>query len=388
MKVRILLSLVCLAVTLQAMAVVPMKLKRANNMEYPYVEGTRTFNDDGSINYFGDVLFDEEGAVKFTTTEQGGSGIFIQTHNLTEVLPAEYTVFAFDYKANMIVSDVVIFLHEYNPWVVFIRNGAIFTVSENWQTCYVILDRTVTTWGTETDYAKNYIWISSNGEAKTPGFELTVKNPRLLTMDETRAEALAPTTNPITDVFRMANDSWAWDYDQDMGSTVIAKSGPNPVWFGGSFFLPLPETHTTYCFDYKYMGGEKFQGVGYLGVNLQPTNPVIADIHPIEGDDPYAAEWKTCEVDFKDGIEATGWAKTFPGPDTDYVWFQCQNAPEGTMMWLKNARWVDPNQAGQDKPVIADEKADSRVFNLQGMEVKGQLSPGLYIQGGKKIMVR
>ncbi len=38
--------------------------------------------------------------------------------------------------------------------------------------------------------------------------------------------------------------------------------------------------------------------------------------------------------------------------------------------------------------VTGDQKTDTRIFTLSGIEVKGQLQPGIYIRGGRKIVIR
>lgn len=48
---------------------------------------------------------------------------------------------------------------------------------------------------------------------------------------------------------------------------------------------------------------------------------------------------------------------------------------------------TDPEVVGVSVPV-ADHSADKRVFDLTGREVKSVLHPGVYVQGGKKILVK
>lgn len=49
---------------------------------------------------------------------------------------------------------------------------------------------------------------------------------------------------------------------------------------------------------------------------------------------------------------------------------------------------ITPTTASGIEDVAADKKGDNRVYNLMGVEMKGELAPGIYIRGGKKFVVR
>lgn len=49
---------------------------------------------------------------------------------------------------------------------------------------------------------------------------------------------------------------------------------------------------------------------------------------------------------------------------------------------------IAPTTASGIEGVAADKAADTRVFNLMGVEMKGKLAPGIYIRGGRKFIVK
>lgn len=68
---------------------------------------------------------------------------------------------------------------------------------------------------------------------------------------------------------------------------------------------------------------------------------------------------------------------------------------EGGKMLSGNLESDDPDvelpESGIDDIVIPDEapvNTDTRIFNIMGVEVKAPLAPGIYIQGGRKFLVR
>ena len=61
------------------------------------------------------------------------------------------------------------------------------------------------------------------------------------------------------------------------------------------------------------------------------------------------------------------------------------------MLWIKDVKWLNSKQPGESGVAeigVAERPADNRVFNLMGVEVKGELAPGLYIRNGKKFIVK
>ena len=109
-----------------------------------------------------------------------------------------------------------------------------------------------------------------------------------------------------------------------------------------------------------------------------------------EDEDPYEAEWKTATIDLKDVIAQHNFAQTFGS--NHYLWLQFRpdnGFSKENVMWLRNARWINPDaQSGVAELGVAERPADNRVFNLMGVEVKGELTPGLYIRNGKKFIVK
>ena len=59
------------------------------------------------------------------------------------------------------------------------------------------------------------------------------------------------------------------------------------------------------------------------------------------------------------------------------------------MLWIKNVRWINATQSAiEDVTIEAERPADNRIFNIMGVECKAPLAPGIYIQNGKKFIVK
>ncbi len=180
-------------------------------------------------------------------------------------------------------------------------------VTDEYKTCYAFMNRQATTWGYCDGYENNYNWISFN--STVTGWELTVKNLRLLTPEEAAAECQVSTANVVEDLFIQLNLDFGKDYDDDMGSDLYAKVGVNPVLATAELIKPLPNGVTKLCFDYKLMGTTYEANFLVNG----PGGPVVkANIEALgEDEDPYEAEWKTLEVDLADAMASVNFAQTF-----------------------------------------------------------------------------
>lgn len=412
MKVKNLLTVACLATSLSALASYPLEFRDAGldgadmtydadgkplwngggHFDYPVVEGTRVdVPEEGKKVSYGTPLFAEDGSITLTRQEIGG-GTWFRTKKLTEACPKEYTVFAMDYKCNRDVNDLVLWQHEGFANNIHMFNGALFSVSDEWQTVYAIINREqVPEWGDDTHFAQSYLWVNWN--TVTPGWELTLKNIRLLTLEEAAAECKAA-AGPVADSFSLPNNSLLGDNDEEMGATVYslnAEGDGNGLLQSGQLVRPLPNGCTTFCFDYK-MTGENFSP-NVLMHKAANYSQMVATNAPLtleafgEDEDPYAAEWKTATVDLADAVEKNEFAQTFGSGH--FLWIQFKGMNPDNMLWVKNARWINPNaQSGVAELGVAERPADNRVFNLMGVEVKGELTPGLYIRNGKKFIVK
>lgn len=398
MKFKSLLSLALIAgASLQASAWYTIELRDNVNtavdggghMDFPVVEGTRTFNDDGSIKNYGTPQRNEDGSITYTSTDLAkGAACYVRTMKLTEAIPKEYNILVVEYKSNLPQNNLFIYFHEgYNDYA-NVMNGNVFEATDTYKKTYMVIDRNATTWGDDPNGAgkKDYNWIGVNNPADKGQWVWTLKDFKLMNLEEAKADMeSSEVSGPINEFFVHANADWTWDFDNDMGSEVCVKTGGNPVWFGAEFSSKtLPATHTTYKFDYKYVG-EAYKPTLHLGTPNPAYSVEGPAIEPIATDDPYGEEWKTYSFDFGDKIKEFGFAQT---PFSNHrLWVQSHKAPEGATMWVKNARWENPNETGLNT-IVADKNADTRIFNLMGVEVKGDLTPGLYIQGGKKFIVR
>lgn len=400
MKVKSLLTAGMLIAALTASAEYPIYFRDCvtasvdggGNLSFPCEEGKEA--EVGVSN--GTPLFAEDGSITLTRLTSDG-GCYFRTKKLTEVCPMEYTVLAMDYKTNRPVNDLVIFYHEFqNETNMF--SGALFTVAEDYQTCYVVLDRSVQPlWGDEDHYASNYWWVSWNdANAHEAGWEFTVKNIRLLTLDEAAAECKAA-TGPVNDSFKLPNNSLLNDYDEDMECalyTLNPDGDGNGLLQTGQMVRPLPEGCTVFCFDYK-MTGEEFSPKVYLHKKADYTEMIPTIVSPklevYTEDEVYTAEWKTAVVDLTEPIAANNFAQDFGS--NHFLWLQFKGMNPDNILWAKNPRWVTVASLDDDpitgiSVVEAANAAAGRVYNMMGVEVKGELAPGLYIRDGKKFIVK
>lgn len=105
-------------------------------------------------------------------------------------------------------------------------------------------------------------------------------------------------------------------------------------------------------------------------------------------DEIYTSPWKTAKFDLSKEIEQIGFASVFG--TNHFLWIQCTGLPETSMLWIKNVRWEkNGGQSGIEDITVAPERpADDRIFNVMGVECKAPLAPGIYIQNGKKFIVK
>jgi hypothetical protein len=399
MKVKSLLVLLCAGVTLASSASIPLTFKHANNskdgsyFDYPIVEGTNETT-------YGEPLFNEDGSIDLTSTPAAAGGLWWRTWTLTEACGPEYNVFAFDYKSNRVINDIVLFPQEGNNNHAEIMSGNVYTVSDDWQTLYMPLARSAAwgDWGNpegeQYKKGKNYLWVSSNdAKAKEAGWKVSVKNIRMMTMEEAAAECVSADVPEVKD--GLGTDAAGlitkdFDYEMDGGSDVFVMAAGNALMTTNVNIRPLPAGCTTFTFDYKLVG-KNFQPAFYLvyngGTAIEQVDPCPLLEAVGEDEDPYEAEWKTFTIDAKAAIAKVGYAQKFASKD--FCWIQFMNFPEENSLYTRNARWINPEaQSGVSEIGVAERPADNRVFNLMGVEVKGELAPGLYIRNGKKFIVK
>lgn len=402
MKVKSLLTVACLAATLSASAVYPIQIRDSGDaynketgewsfgghMSYQFTPGTQ--NVDGEKPYYGDPLVNEDGSVTFTRVD--GGGCWIRTKKLTEPCPMEYCVFAFEYKSTEEIGDVVIFHHEYaGRNDVDITKGKMFTVSDKFQTVYLPFNRALNGWGSEEDYTKNYLWISTNDPNGTKvGWQLSIKNLRMLTLEEAAAEC-KDIAGDIEESFWLPNADLTGEPDEAMGSYIYVRNEnvPNPLLWSSNMVKPLPETACTLTFEYKLFGPSFAPNIWLTATPLGQKYFTFEGTKAESMEAMYEEPWKTATIDLKEPILANGWAQKFGS--NDFLQIQCLDMTTDHVLWIKNAKWLNSKKAeesGVAEIGVAERPADNRVFNLMGVEVKGELAPGLYIRNGKKFIVK
>lgn len=396
MNVKLLLTTMFLGYAISASAIYRLEFRDTNGsatlspFDYPVVEGTKTDT------YYGDPLFNEDGSIDLVTNELAANGIWFRTVRLTEECPKEYTVLAFEYKSNRKITEVVVFPQEGNNNYAEFMNGDCYRITEEFQTIYIPLTRENSgwgTWGEDPANNKNYFWISSNdANAKTAGWKVSIKNIRLMTMAEATAECGSSTETTVEDMFSLPNTDFSKDFDTEMGedgADVYVAGGVNPLLQTAKLVRPLPQDCYTFKFDYKLQGTSYAPNV-YMHKQANYSDMTFVGVGPtLEGvDDAYASEWKTFSMDLSEKIKEIGFAQKFG--DAHFLWLQFKDMPEENILWIKNVRWENPSPSGIN--AIDDDiqrPADNRIFNLMGVEVKGDdLPAGLYIRNGEKFIVK
>lgn len=403
MKLKSLLPAIAfVAAGLTASAVVPIHFRDAvggaadggGHMLFPFVEGTEVMNEAVGVAY-GDPQFAEDGSIELRPWDSmnTGMGIYFRTEKLgrTEVdgpIPAEYTIFAMDYKSNRTAGDMVVFLQENDlPQVC---NGNMIEITDEFKSTYVPINRKA--WGFD-GWENNYLWISWNdANIKTPEWRITVKNLRLLTVAEAEAECTSAKGDYI-DVFSCANGDIVRDADPEMDNEFVytrADGAANPVLMTSSIVKPIPSGNTKFTFEYKYAGAEP-SALAFHTVQGGTYTAHATDVPKLEiCEDPYAAEWKTYEVDLSDFINNYNFGQKFACGDLIHI--QTKGLQAGEALYIRNPRWVNPKGYGAVEIIDGiDENAPVEYFNLQGVRV-AEPANGLYIkrQGNKatKVLVK
>lgn len=409
MKLKSLLPAIAfLAAGLTASAVYPIQFRDAvgmaadggGHMVFPFVEGTEQFNEAANIPY-GDAQFAEDGSIEIRPYDgmNSGMGLYFRTQKLgrTEAegpVAPEYTIFAMDYKSNRAANDMVMFFHEGCPEPPQVCNGPMIEVTNEWKSTYFPFVRQENGWGTEATWENNYNWISWNdANVKTPEWRLTIKNLRLLTVAEAEAEC-ASASGDYNDSFSPANGDVVADFDEDMNEKVYARAdgAANPVLMTSTIVRPIPTNNTKFTFEYKFVGEEPaavaFHAVQSGGYST--TNFLGADTPKLEVcEDPATAEWSVYEADMSDLIANYNFGQKFGCGD--YLHLQLKGLAEGTSLYIRNPKWVDPKGGAVEIIEGIDENAPVEYFNLQGVRV-AEPANGLYIkrQGNKatKVLVK
>ena len=157
---------------------------------------------------------------------------------------------------------------------------------------------------------------------------------------------------------------------------------------------PLPLTAGKLQVEYKLYGPAVRGTVWLTAKNIGNKLTFEGSEEGQTPDDMYEQPWKIAEADLTEDIKEAGWAQTFGSND----WLQIQvhdmkplnEDGEGNMLWVKSVKWINSNkgESGVAELGVAERPADNRVFNMMGVEVKGELAPGLYIRNGKKFIVK
>lgn len=410
MKLKSLLPAIAfVAAGLTASAVVPIHFRDAvgqaadggGHMVYPFLEGTEAMNEAVGMPY-GEPQFAEDGSIEVRPFDgmNTGLGLYFRTQKLGRTgdvdgpVSEDYVIFAMDYKSNRTASDMVVFLHE--PTIVGAQiMGNIIEITDEYKTVYAPLTTRKfadgTTWGVE-NWENNYMWISWNdGNVKTPEWRITVKNLRLLTKAEAEAECQSA-AGDYNDIFSCANADIVRDVDPDMDNEFIytrVEGAPNPVLATSNIVKPIPAANTKFTFEYKYVGAEPaalaFHSVQGGGYTAHVT--AVPKLEPCE--DQYASEWKVYEVDLSDLINNYNFGQGFACNDQLHI--QTLGLKDGEVLYLRNAKWVNPKGGAVEMIEGLDENAPVEYFNLQGVRV-AEPANGLYIkrQGNKatKVLVK
>lgn len=315
----------------------------------------------------------------------------IDTPEAECVKPGE-NIIAFEYKTNTISTFCQTYTIDLGAGGVL--NGAgcgtggrVLSVSDQYQTAYVLIE-TPASWaqaGAMNATSECWVWIrfSDINHEANPDFEVYVKNFRLLTPDEAKADIEA-NFNPANDIytsFTPTNDGFAKDITDEGQVLYMLQASQddsfNPVMHSTGMLYALPESHDIFAFDY--------QTTGEFGLNLYMWCPgmnavgmqTIEEKYELDGE-----EWGTIKFPCKDAIQQYAFAQQVASGH--YLWLQCpptqRDAAEGQIFYMENPRWTsEKNLSGIENITADNAEGEVSYYNLQGIKVNNPAN-GLYIK--------
>ncbi len=180
---------------------------------------------------------------------------------------------------------------------------------------------------------------------------------------------LAPSTYISSD----SNDAGKWNFEEDVVMTNTSKRAYASGDQDCMRFYPNQAMTVTLPSDYKAVSVELTGFTTYTNSNawFSDFNGKDGSAYIFPAKTGSSPEVVTHNIKFDEGAHSF----TFTGTGTLYY-----------MRMILSAY----SESGIDDIVVTPgaEPVDNRIFNLMGVEVKAPLAPGIYIQGGRKFVVR
>lgn len=327
-----------------------------------------------------------------------------------------HVVVAWDYKTNKVANMMTVYfiyagVMNGAAGDFFSRDGRHMTPSDEWQTCYMYapikghynVDATGvnSAYGRPEDFGifadashagSDYLWIRIDDlkRVDNPDFMIQIKQPRWLTLEEADAEIAAANLTgdqPVVIGTVSPNSDILVDYDDASGNYVYVTQGENPCVNLYNPSTRLYDGNTKFSVEYQVIFGEETEQapVAILNMNYQERYvgyqlagisgaAIMSAEYPIDGD-----EWGVMEYNFENIDEAAFMTQQI---NTSGLWLQFRpdaSFPEGSMFYLRNAKWSNPGTSGIENITGDDANAPAVYYNLQGVQVANPAN-GLYIK--------
>lgn len=299
-------------------------------------------------------------------------------------------IMAFDYKTNTPSAKCMTYTIALGDGDVLNGGGCgtpgrVLTVSDEWQTAYVLTGSHTAGWGQYgkmKDGVQYWYWLrfADINYVANPDLELYVKNFRMISASE--AETLV-TIDPSKDIdlpFTPANGGFQFDADDEgLPICMITDNDPsfNPIMQSAGMLYKLPDTHTIFTFDY--------QTTGSFSLNLFMWSPTMQLAATARLDETYefgGDEWGKVKFDCAESIQKNNFAQAFA--TGHYLWIQCPPAEKDNavdqIFYMINPRWTSEKSfSGIEDINIDNTNAPAVYYNLQGVQVANPAN-GLYIK--------
>ena len=331
-------------------------------------------------------------------------------------LTKDHVIFAFDYKTNVACNQFTIyFIYAGGLDGNFFSNGSITTVSDEWQTAYVLAPVRgetsngaggVINEGRPADFGifedpnhtgSDYMWPRFEDllAGLYPDFQIQYKLPRMLTQAEAAAELAAKNLSGDQDIVistTLPNTDLSIDYNED-GQALFLSQGENGVI---NLFNPLygiNKENTTFTMEYQVAFGDDTESAPFNVIPMSTLSTVGAALaaanvaaSPAQQTATMSAdyvldeeEWGKITLDFGDMSETA--YKTLAIQPTG-LWLQFRpdaGFPEGTLFYIRNAKWTTSDASGIEDIAADNAEGVATYYNLQGVQVANPAN-GLYIK--------
>lgn len=191
-----------------------------------------------------------------------------------------------------------------------------------------------------------------------------------------------------------SNDGLSWENGAKMylvrdektysgGSTTAAHGKPIKFSNGAPNLLILPEGVTTEKIE--FYGNSRDGGTSWISDISVEINGTLKSVYSNTGTDNVGTMDEDAFKASTVGVDMPYFTCNLSEPVSGKIWFK--NGGKQPQFFIKIYK-ADPSGI---EDIITDQdaqKGNGKIYNLMGIEVKGNLTPGIYIRDGKKFLVK